>query len=266
MLLTRPSAAVATAAAAALLDDGAQVRLFGPSAPASLRARGAFVASGDHDDVGLLEAALAQVHTLVHVGSGLLVDDPARIHGEGVAVVDAAVRARVERIVLLSLPGASVSADEPLRRAAGALEAHARSVDVPTVVVRPSLVDTEALRDAVAFLPTTPDEIVVAPLRVEDLAAGLLEIDRARSEASSGHVVFRADGPEPLTLDQWLRRTGVRGDGDADLVGRTYRPGGSSTLRAALAGPWTDPDDDRTADLWSFASLTPRPLAHDARA
>jgi uncharacterized protein YbjT (DUF2867 family) len=214
----------------------------------------------------VLEAALEQVHTLVHVGPGLLVDDPARLFAEGVGAIDAAVRAGVQRIVLLSLPGASPSADDPLRRAAAALEEHAAAVPVPSVVVRPGLVDTEAVRDAVAFLPSTPDDVVVAPVRVEDLAAGLLAIDRARSQAASGHVVFRAPGPEPLTLDQWLRRTGDRGGTGGDLVGRTYRPGGSPLLGAALDGPWLEPDDARTADLWAFAGMTPSPVAPDARA
>lgn len=266
VLLTRPASAVATATASLLLDDGAQVRLFGPSAPVTLRARGAFVAIGDHDDVGVLEAALEQVHTLVHVGPGLLVDDPARLLAEGVAAVDAAVRAGVQRIVLLSLPGASLTAGDPLRRAAGALEEHVAVAPAPTVVVRPSLVDTAVVRDAAAFLTGTPDDVVVAPVRVEDLAEGLLALDRARSRADEGHVVFRATGPEQLTLDDWLHRTGVRGAGGDELVGRTYRPGGSSVLREALRGPWTDPADATTADLWAFAGIRPRPLDHDAHA
>ncbi len=266
VLLTRPASAVAAATASALLDDGAQVRLFGPAAPPVLRARGAFVATADHDDVGVLEAALAQVHTLVHVGPGILADDPARVLAEGVGAVDAAVAAGVRRIVLLSLPGAAATAGDPLRRAAGAVEDHAAASPVPTVVVRPGLVDTDAVRDAVAFLPTTPDDVVVAPVGVDDLAEALVAVDRARSRAAAGHVVFRAPGAEPLTLDQWLQRTGVRGAGDADLVGRTYRPGGSPLLLGALGGPWTEPADGRTADLWAFAGTSPRPLPRDARA
>jgi uncharacterized protein YbjT (DUF2867 family) len=258
VLLTRPASAVARATASLLLDDGAQVRLFGPDAPAELRARGAFVASGDHDDHGLLEAALAQVHTLIHTGPGLLVDDPDRLVIEGVLVLDAAVRAGVERIVLLSLPGASPKADDALRAAAGRLEAYAASLDVPTVVVRSSVVDTVALRDAVAFLHRTPDEVVIAPVRVEDVAAALLAIDQARSNVSAGHVVFTASGAEPLTLDGWLRRTGVRHDDGTDVVGRVYSPGGGRTvLTDALAGPWTDDVGDTVADLWAFAKVTP---------
>ena len=60
-----------------------------------------------------------------------------------------------------------------------------------------------------------------------------------------------------------LRKRGDHADG---LVGRTYRPGGSPLLRAALAGPWVEPPDAGTADLWPFAELTPRPVERDARA
>lgn len=262
VLLTRPRAAVAHATALALLADGAQVRTFGPDPTPDLRAAGAFAASGDHDDHGRLEAALAQVHTLVHAGTSLLADSTDRWLHEGVRAIDAAVGAGVQRLVLLSLPGASHDADDPARAAAGILEDHAEAADVPSVVVRTSLVDTPALRDAVAALGPVPDEVVVAPLRTADLAEALVALDRARSSATAGHVVFAAAGPEPLSLDAWLRRVGVRGTGGAtDFVGRTYRPGGAtSPLRLALPGPWVEPQGAAVADLWAFAGLEPGPV------
>jgi uncharacterized protein YbjT (DUF2867 family) len=260
VLLTRPRSALARATALALLEDGAQVRTFGPSAVPELRAAGAFAASGDHDDHGRLEAALEQVHTLVHVGAGLLADTPDRWLHEGVRAVDAAVRARVQRLVLLSLPGADPDADDPARAAMGVLEAHAAAAELPSVVVRPALVDTPALRDAVAALGPLPDEVVVAPVRLDDLVEALVAIDRARSSTTGGHVVFAAAGPEPLTLDAWLRRVGVRGEGGStDFVGRTYAPGGAaSPLRTALSGPWVEPVGAGVADLWAFADIRPR--------
>jgi len=266
VLITRPRAAVANATALALLDDGAQVRTFGPDPTPDLRAAGAFAASGDHDDHGRLEAALEQVHTLVHAGTPLLAGSTDRWLHEGVRTIDAAVRAGVQRLVLLSLPGASVDAADATRVAAGVLEDHAQAADLPSVVVRTALVDTAAMRDAVAALGPVPDEVVVAPVRVGDLVEALVALDRARSAATAGHVVFAAAGAEPLTLDAWLRRVGVRGAGGAtDFVGRTYRPGAaSSPLRLALPGPWVEPDDGRVADLWSFAEIVPGPLAGDA--
>lgn len=262
VLLTRPASHLASATALALLDDGAQVRVFGPDAPPELRAAGAFVATGDHDDPGRLEAALEQVHTLVHVGTPLLARDPDSWLRDGVVAVDAAVGAGVQRVVLLSLPGASPDADDPARRAAGILEEHAAAADLPTIVVRPSLLDTPALRDAVAALGPTPDEVVVAPIRPDDLVEALVALDRARSSATSGHAVFSAAGPEPLTLDQWLRRTGVRGEGGGtDFVGRTYRPGDAAgPLRRALAGPWVERVSADVADLWAFARRDPSPV------
>lgn len=263
VLLTRPSSAVARATAVLLLDDGAQVRLFGPDVPSELKARGAFAAVGSPDDHGLLEAALAQVHTMVHVGPGLGVADAAHLEAEGVLALDAAARAGVQRVVLLSLPGADPASPDPLRAAAGRLEAHAAAGPYPSVVVRCGLVDTNATRDALAALPgTTHDHVEVAPVRVEDLAAGLLAIDEARSEATEGHVVFHAVGPERLPLAEYLDRVGVlSSDGSLDLVGRVYRPGGADApLRTAIAGPWVEPSESVAADLWSFAGIEPRPV------
>lgn len=264
VLLTRPSTAVARATASLLLDDGAQVRLFGPEVPNELRARGAFAAVGDPDDHGLLEAALAQVHTLVHAGGGLGVEDPDHLVIEARLVFGAAERAGVQRVIALSLPGAEPDSDDPLRAAAGRVEHDLQARPFPSVVVRPSLVDTSATRDLLATLPgTSHHDTVVAPVRVEDLARGLVAIDEARSRAAAGHVVFRADGPELLTIAAYLRQVGVRGeDGSMDLVGRVYRPGqaGGPARRALAAGPWTEPDDPATADLWSFAEHDPQPV------
>lgn len=263
VLLTRPAAAVSRVTASLLLDDGAQVRLFGRGAPSDLRARGAFVADGTPDDHGLLEAALAQAHTLIHVGPGLAVADPDHLELEAALTFGAAERAGIQRLVVLSLPGADPASPDPLRAAAGRVEAAAAAHPCPSVVVRCSLVDTSAVRDLLAALPGNDhDDVVVAPLRVDDLARGLVAVDEARSRATSGHVVLHAAGPEPLTLDAYLRRVGVRGaDGGTDLVGRVYRPGGADApARRALAGPWTEPSDTIAADLWAFAGHEPRPV------
>lgn len=262
VLLTRPETAVAAATASLLLDDGAQVRLFGPDVPSELRARGAFAAIGSTDDHGLLEAALAQVHTLVHIGPGLDASEPEQMVVEAHLALGAAERAGVQRVVVLSLPGADPASDDPMRAAAGRVEQLTAAQSCPTVVVRTSLVDTAATRDLLAALPGSLDGAVVTPVRVDDLARGLVAIDEARSEAEAGHVVFRANGPQQLTVAEYLRQVGVRGeDGSVDLVGRVYRPGDAdSPVRRALTGPWTEPDDDRTADLWAFAGHEPAPV------
>ena len=263
VLLTRPAAAVTRATASLLLDDGAQVRLFGQGAPSELRARGAFVADGTPDDHGLLEAALAQAHTLIHVGPGLTVEDPEHLVVEAALAFGAAERAGIRRLVVLSLPGADPGSDDPLRAAAGRVEADAAARPLPSVVVRCSLVDTPAVRDLLAAQSTSRhDDVVVAPVRVDDLARGLVAVDEARSRATGGHVVLHAAGPEPLTLDAYLRRVGVRAeDGRTDLVGRVYRPGAADApVRRALAGPWVEPADSIAADLWAFAGHQPRPV------
>lgn len=264
VLITHPETSLAGAVGRALLDDGAEVRTFGPAPAPGLRAAGAFHARGDHDDVGRLEAALTGVHTLLLIGPGLQAD-PATWTRTGRGAVDAAERAGVARLLLCSLPGASVVADDPVRRAAGTLEDRLASAGPPSLVVRAGLVDTGPTRDAIAALGAVPDEIVVAPVGLADLAAGLVALDAARSQATSGHAVFTAVGPQELTLGAWLERVGVRSGGATDFVGRVYRPGGAA-LRQALAGRWTlDADERALPSLWDFASLRPAPPPRPAR-
>ncbi len=255
-----------------LLDEGGEVRAYADGDVSLLRAAGAIVATGEVDDEGRLEAAMAQVHTVVHVGGGLLHRDAEAIDREAAVVARAAENAGVRRLVALSLPGADPDAADPLRRAKGRAERHLAAAEVPTVVLRLSWVDTDALLDAMltSGLGREFGETEIAPVRVEDVVELVVEFDRARSSAASGHLVVAADGPERLRLAEWLERrtgraSGHAGAGSADtgtgLVGRRLVDEASAPLlRSAVgSGPWTT-SDPVAVDGWSFTGIEPRPV------
>ncbi len=248
---------------ARLLREGGEVRAYcsGSGSTAALRAAGAIVATGDLDDEGRLEAAMEQVHTVIHVAGGLLSRDAETVSFTADVVATAAAQAGVRRLVGLSLPGADPGADEPLRRAKGMGEAAFRSAAVPSVVIRTSLVDTPGLRAALAGVALPPDVAgrTVAPLRAADLVEVLAAIDAVRSEAHEGHVVFHADGPTRMSLDAYRERVGLTGPGAR--VGRRYRaPGADPLLLGALDGPWTT-DGGVAVDAWAFTEVHPGPVA-----
>jgi uncharacterized protein YbjT (DUF2867 family) len=259
VLITGAHRPLARRVAAALLEEGGEVRVHSSGDVASLRAGGAIVAAGDGDDEGHLEAALAQVHTAVHVGRGVLAPSPEVLVEEARTLATAAAGAGVRRIVALSVAGAAVDAADPLRAAHGEVEAILATAPVPTVVVRVSLVDTPAMRDALATAGPSADEHErpVAPVRPADVVALVVAFDRLRSSASSGHAAFAADGPAIVSLGAYLERAGVRRPGSGSLVGRrAFDPARVPMLLPSLAGPWVC-GDDGLPDAWGFAGVTP---------
>jgi uncharacterized protein YbjT (DUF2867 family) len=260
VLVTAAHRPLARRLAARLLEEGGEVRVAAWGDVSTLRAAGAIVANATPDDEGRLEAALAEVHTLVHVGSGLLARDLAGEVAAAEVVARAASNAGVRRIIALSLPGADTEAAEPLRRAKGRVEAIFAAAAPPSVVLRVSLLDTPATRDALATggLGTHVLDTPVAPVRVPDLLELVVAFDRARGEASHGHLVVAADGPLRLHLADHLRRLGVDAPGAGGLVGRRFTdPARAPLLRGALTGgPWWT-DDPTVLDGWRFAGLEP---------
>lgn len=261
VLVTAAHQPLARRIAARFLEEGGEVRAFADGDASALRAAGAFVAQGTADDEGRLEAALAHVHTVVHVGGGVLTSSPARVVRDAEVVATAAANAGVRRVIALSLPGASAAAQDPLRRAKAAAEQALAVAPCPTVVVRASLVDTRAIRDvlATAGLPPEVLETSVAPVRVADLIELVVAFDRARSRADEGHLVVAADGPTRTTLAGYLERVGVEPPGRGSLVGRRLvAEDRRGHLAAVLSGPWTtDPDTEIALDGWSFADVAP---------
>jgi len=270
VLVTSSQRPQARLVVARLLDYGGEVRAYASGDVGSLRAQGAIVATGDPDDEGRLEAALADVHTVVHLGEGQLTADPERAVHEVATLVTAATNAQVSRIIALSIAGASVQADDALRRAYGRIEAMLEQCPVPTIVVRTSVVGHPDVIDALVTSGLDADAFStpVAPVAVEDLVELIAALDDARSRAASGHLVLAADGPATMTLGDYLAGLGalaiVDGRVVADLVGRTLADSAIvSTLTGAIKGPWTN-DDPAVIDAWLLMGLVP--IAPDGQA
>ena len=245
-----------------LLDEGGEVRAYGHGDTSSLRAAGAFVASGTPDDEGRLDAACTDVHTVVHVGGGLLDPAPDRMVAEVEVLLRAVTNAGVRRVIALSLPGASPEAADPVRRAKAEVEARLAAAAVPTVVIRSSLVVTPAIIDALATagLAAADREVALAPVRPADLAELIVAFDQARSRAPMGHLLVAADGPERVSVGDLLTRRGVGAPGAGTLIGRSLPPAWlEEQLPQALHGPWWT-DDPIVLDGWGFAQFSPAPV------
>jgi len=262
VLVTAGHQPLARRLAIRLLEEGGEVRVASTGDVSALRAAGAFVATADRDDEGRLEAALAQVHTVVHVGGGIATAPPQRIVDDARTLARAATGAGVQRIVMLSLPGASAEAADPLRRAKAAAEEAIAEVACQTIVVRVGLVDTPALRDALLTGGLDPGLMArdVRPVRLADLLELVVAFDRARAYTEVGHLVVTADGPTPMSVAGYLDRVIGRGAGRVGRVGRVGRrlPDSSTLQRltATLSGPWVD-EGAHLVDGWAFAGLEP---------
>jgi uncharacterized protein YbjT (DUF2867 family) len=241
----------------ALRADGAEVRAYATGAGdvGALRALGAFVAVGDLDDEGRLDAAMTDAHTVIGLHADPLAPDAALLAAHLRVLLTAAEQAAVQRLVVRSVPRPGEA--DPLRHVCADIEAALASMPLPTMAVRTSLVDQPALRDALVSLGgAAPADVDVAPLHPDDVVDALVALDAARATATEGHVVFRLQG-RPRSLGAYLDHAGGGG-----LVGRVWTPTDRvPLLRTALATPWSEPDDDATADLLAFAGHAARPLA-----
>lgn len=238
----------------ALADLGGEVRAYatGDGDVAALREAGAFVAVGTLDDEGRLDAAMTDVHTVISLHADPVTAAPAAVLGHHLDVLlAAATNAGVARLVVRSVPGADAAADG-LRAACADVERRLADLDLPTVTVRTSLIDTPELRDALAATAAVPGDLPVAPLHVDDVVAALVALDDARGSAV-GHATFRLQGAS-IAMADYL-------DDGRDLVGRVYTtPDQRPLLGPSLGTAWVEPDGGTTADLLDFAGLTPRPL------
>jgi uncharacterized protein YbjT (DUF2867 family) len=124
-----------------LLAEGGQVRATASDEVAVLRALGIHTARCDEDDEGMLEAALTQVHTLVHVADPFPIAGHEAVREVGLATARAAEGAGIARAVLITLPGSGADARDPVRRAHGEVERVFAALPLPSVVLRAGLVD-----------------------------------------------------------------------------------------------------------------------------
>lgn len=259
VLIAGASTDVGRRLARSLLGQGAQVRAFLPEDDPGLRAAGAHVAVGEYDDLGRLESAMEQVHTVIHL-IGSAVFPPGRsiewINEELTAVaVRAAVGAGVTRFLALSELGADPGSANPYLRTRGHADELIRVSGMQYVILRcaPVLgVDTPlgvALgRAGRRPAPVSPGDgrQRLNPVWSGDVAEALLCADTR--EAGVGDA-FDLGGPETLTYDELVRRA----TGKSRIVHRRSVPG----LPRVLADAWSS---DRTADASAFLAQFPMTL------
>jgi uncharacterized protein YbjT (DUF2867 family) len=178
----------------------------------ALRALGAKIAVGDIADVDRLEVVMAGAHTVCHLVGGLSVTNPdnyePQIVGTLRAVLEAARRAEVKRLLFLSYPGASPAAANPYLRAKGLAEQAVRDSGLEHVMIRcthaygPGGEWLNAMRKQAVARPSVvigSGRQVLAPVFVDDVAAVLAAADD-RERVSSG--TWGLEGPDRVTADQ----------------------------------------------------------------
>ena len=194
-----------------------------------LQGLGAKVAVGPLDDIDTLVMVMDGAHTLCHVPrlvteSGVPAGDITWIEPESERqtigsvrpVLEAAARARIRRILLVSYPGASSAASNPYLRGLGAAEDAVAASGIDHVIVRCTHVYgpgsewihalasrggvTEGRRwgGRAALWPGSGQQLV-APVDESDVAAMLAAADD-REGVRSG--TFGLEGPDRVTADQ----------------------------------------------------------------
>jgi uncharacterized protein YbjT (DUF2867 family) len=257
VLVIAPHDEVAEILVRRIAATGGEVRAYGPDlAAAELRSLGVICAHGVLVDEGHLETAMEQVHTVIHLGFDAFGGDPHRLVEEAATIVAAAIGAGVRRLVAVTLPEPGAEAGDPVRVAAAEVEELISSAPLPTVIVRPSLLDAAASLHLLARTPVGREALdsPVAPVRPADLAELLFRLDEQRDAIDAEHVVLAADGPRAVPLGEHLRARGIT---PLSVVGRLVerlRPGGS-TLPGVLDGPWTSAPEVLSG--WEATGVTP---------
>ena len=225
-----------------LLDKGARVKtLTGhPDRPGPFGDRVA-VAPLDFDHSDVLAMSLDGADTLyntywIRFARGDLTFE--RAVDNSVALIRAAERAGVRRIVHVSITNASAASPLPYFRGKGLVEEAVVSSGLSYAIVRPALLFGHedvlvnnvawALRRFPAFPIFGSGHYRVQPVFVEDLAE--IAVDVA---GESGDLVMDAVGPETYTFEELVRLTASETDSRARLV---YMRPGLAFVLTRLAG------------------------------
>jgi NADH dehydrogenase len=181
-----------------------------PVAAEALRSLGAKVAVRPVTEPDELIEILPRVHTLVHLVGG--VNQPtdeeilAANHGSTVAAVAAAREAGVRRVVLLSVPGASIEATHPYVRAKGLAEEVVVQCGLEHAVLRSSHAYGLGGLWFAATMAAVADGFAVgdgrqriAPILADDVAEVVAAIDDRRDPVAG---VWDLGGPDELTADE----------------------------------------------------------------
>jgi NADH dehydrogenase len=191
-----------------------------PEAGEALRALGAKVAIRPVAEPEELIEILPRVHTIVHLIGGVNQPSDEEIlaanHGSTLAAVAAAKEAGVRRLILLSVPGASIDHEHPFLRAKGLAEEVVVHSGLEHAVIRSShayglggLWFTSTVVGAEHGFVVGDGRQRLAPVLADDVAKVVAAIDDRRDQVEG---VWALRGPEELTADAVFAIAGDGGD------------------------------------------------------
>jgi uncharacterized protein YbjT (DUF2867 family) len=220
-MVTGASGVLGHAIVRALVErDEVRATVRRPEAGEPLRALGAKVAVLSVEEPDELIEILPRVHTIVHLVGG--VNQPsddeilAANHGSALAAVAAAKEAGTRRVIMLSVPGASVAHEHPFLRAKGLAEEVVVQSGLEHAVLRSShAYGLGGLWFAATVMGADHGFVVgdgtqrCAPVLAGDVARVVAAIDD-RSEPVGG--TWSLGGPVELTADEVFAIEGESGE------------------------------------------------------
>ncbi len=234
-----------------------------PEAGEPLRALGAKVAVLSVEEPDELREILPRVHTLVHLVGGVNQPSDQEIlaanHGSALAAVAAAKEAGTRRVILLSVPGASVAHEHPFLRAKGLAEEVVVQSGLEHAVLRSShAYGLGGLWFAATVMGADHGFVIgdgsqrCAPVLASDVARAVAAIDDRR-DAVGG--TWSLGGPEELTADEVFA---IEGEGREPA----HLEAGEAAER--LTGLLGVPVSARATGLFAMSSVPDSPGAVDA--
>ncbi|HET6790536.1 MAG TPA: NAD(P)H-binding protein [Actinomycetota bacterium] len=220
-MVTGASGVLGHAIVRALVErDEVRATVRRPEASEPLRALGAKVAVVSVEEPDELIEILPRVHTIVHLVGG--VNQPsddeilAANHGSALAAVGAAKEAGTRRVILLSVPGASVAHEHPFLRAKGLAEEVVVQSGLEHAVLRSShAYGLGGLWFAATVMGADHGFVVgdgtqrCAPVLAADVAQVVAAIDDRRDPVGG---TWSLGGPEELTADEVFAIEGEGGE------------------------------------------------------
>jgi uncharacterized protein YbjT (DUF2867 family) len=202
------------------LRDEVRATVRRPEAGEALRLLGAKVAVRSVEEPDELIEILPRVHTIVHLVGGVNQPSDEEIlaanHGSTLAAVAAAKEASVSRLILLSVPGASVDHPHPFLRAKGLAEEVVAQSGLEHAVLRSShayglggLWFASTVMGAEHGFVVGDGSQPVAPVLADDVANVVAAIDDHRDPIEG---VWSLSGPEELTADEVFEIAGEGGE------------------------------------------------------
>lgn len=264
VMVTGASGLLGHAIVRALVErDEVRATVRRPAASEPLRALGAKVAVVSVEEPDALIEILPRVHTIVHLVGG--VNQPrddeilAANHGSALAAVAAAKEAGTRRVILLSVPGASVAHEHPFLRAKGLAEEVVVQSGLEHAVLRSShAYGLGGLWFAATVMGADHGFVVgdgtqrCAPVLAADVARVVAAIDDRRDPVGG---TWTLGGPEELTADEVFT---IEGEGEEPA----HLDAGEAAER--LTALLDIPVSARATGLFAMSSVPDAPRAADA--